>query len=219
MVFKQIDDYLLLNILEFLQRTDKVAFKLANKTYYYHSKIADLSSAEAVYNELVQMKFLQTIDTLAIAWRDTPNLIRRTNEDLPYYELKRTGYEMVNLHLLSLSRELFHVKGNITYILYFNTTMSSYDFQLTCDGAEGQGFTQYFFEYDYEKPKERCLEVKMPYNCKIFDIYISETSKRNKNHEFFYYLLFMPKYYWNRLKPWIFANEPERNIPKSVKIN
>jgi hypothetical protein len=192
--FKRLNDDVITYFLQYLPRTDKVALKLTNITFYNLLVLNNLSSKESIYEELCL--YLRSIDDMDYSWKNSQHMLIRTDPlKIACWDLRRRWVETNHLwwFFVSVSYEKIF-PGD--YIFLFDTSVLKYNLKFIIEDIKTGDKSETSFE-------RKCCSNFEEFEFKVTsvsNITIQCFEPHSYKHRLILrYILFLPKYYWKQL--------------------
>jgi len=186
--FNQMSIDTIQHIYGFLQRTDKIAWKLTSKLYY-----SKLIYNSADLNEELNL-YTKTIDKLDYTWKDDTKYI--TIKEFPpklaeKYSILKNYAVLTDLWDFNFNAEFDVYPGDYRILCLTNVTGYTMNIKFTAQ-ADGK------ITETIHQPIANKIKIKFETKGKI-RVNCSETSKV-KNLKTIQYIMCIPEYYWGKIK-------------------
>ena len=193
----QLAEDLLSQIIEFNQRTDKLALKLSSKIFLNSPRLSsNCASDKEVYEEIKE--YLRTHNELDYSWKGSQHMNIHSFPALPEWNLHRE-------FILTNHLWWFYFTGHYSniypgdYIFYFNTTVKYFDITILLKDSEGNVQQKIDLrKVNNSNMPEQYFDVHISNRTANIQIECKETNVL-KHHERIYWMVFLPKYYFHHL--------------------
>jgi hypothetical protein len=196
----KISDDILCYILEFNQRTDRLALKLSSKRFYNNARLPNYCDEKEIYDEL--MMYVLDIDHLDYSWKDSYHMPVQTKATASQWDIHRR-------YILTKDLWWFHFFGSFQnvypgdYIFCFHTTVKRFEIRIQLFRNNENA---HFSELTFQKNVQGAIplfNVNIPEKCSKVEILCKDTNflKHDENVKF---MVLAPAYYFTHLNPFIF---------------
>jgi hypothetical protein len=196
----KISDDILCYLLEFNQRTDRLALKLSSKRFYNNPRLPNYSDEKEIYDEL--MMYILDVDHLDYSWKDSPHCRVRVYGEASQWNIHRRFIQTHNLwwfHFFGFFQNVY--PGD--YIFCFYTTVKRFEIRIQLfRNNENAHFSAFTFQKTVQT-NNPLFNVNIPEKCSKVEILCKETNDL-KHGETVKFMVLVPAYYFTHLQQFIF---------------
>jgi hypothetical protein len=196
----KISDDILCYLLDFNQRTDRLALKLSSKRFYNNARLPNYCDEKEIYDEL--MMYILDVDHLDYSWKDSPHCRVRVYSEASQWNIHRRLIQTHNLWW-------FHFFGSFQnvypgdYVFCFHTTVKRFEIRIQLfRNNENVHFSEFTFQKTVQTSNP-LFNVNIPVKCSKVEILCKETNDL-KHGETVRFMVLVPAYYFNHLQQFIF---------------